>query len=210
MPAGAGGAWLPLPVVSTGRTALAIATLPWFSTQMIIAAEVRLDIGFNAAQARLTNLARSGLLRRASDDAYRDLGTGLARVGPLGAAPGLSRLVTVRFNNMTVGEGVAVGAMRWEAAGPGGTLFPTLDADIKLTAAGPDLTVLAVSGSYRPPLGSLGAGLDRTLLRRVAQATIQAFTQRVGTAIVRPAASPEAEHAGPLSNPPPRPEPETP
>ena len=66
---------------------------------MFIGAEVRLDVGFNAAQARLANLARGGLLRRACDDAYHDLGNGLARVGPLDAAPGLSRLVAVRFTD---------------------------------------------------------------------------------------------------------------
>jgi hypothetical protein len=177
---------------------------------MFIAAEVRLDLGFDAAQARLANLARGGLLQRASDAAYHELGTGLARVGPLGAAPGMSRLVRVQFTDMAVHEDFAVVAMRWEATGPAGTLFPALDADIKLTSAGQDVTVLAVSGSYRPPLGSLGASLDRAILHRVAQATIQSFTHHIGTAIVRPAAAPEAVQAGTLSEPPSWPEPETP
>jgi len=44
---------------------------------MFIGSEVRLDIGFSAAQARLADLAGGGLLRHASDDAYRNLGTGL-------------------------------------------------------------------------------------------------------------------------------------
>ena len=50
---------------------------------MFLGAEIRLDVGFNAAQARLANLARGGLLRRASHDAYDELGTGLARIGRL-------------------------------------------------------------------------------------------------------------------------------
>lgn len=57
---------------------------------MFIRAEVRIDAGSNAAQARLANLAHRGLPRHASDDAYHDLGSGLVRVGPLGAAPGMS------------------------------------------------------------------------------------------------------------------------
>jgi hypothetical protein len=77
---------------------------------MFIGAEVRLGLGFNAAQARLANLACGGLLRRASDDAYRDLGSGRARVGPLGAAPGMSKLVAVRFSDIAVHEDFAVGA----------------------------------------------------------------------------------------------------
>jgi hypothetical protein len=137
-------------------------------------------------------------------------GTGLVRVGPLGAAPGMSRLVTVRFGDLAVHADFAVAAMRWEAAGPGGTLFPALDADIGLTRAGPDVTVLAVSGTYRPPLGTLGAGADRVIMHRIAQATIRAFTQQVGTAIPSPATSPEAARSRRLPEPPPWPDPETP
>lgn len=176
---------------------------------MFIGAEVRLDIGFSAAQARLASLARGGLLRHASGDAYRDLGTGLVRVGPLGAAPGVSRLVTVRLGDLAVHADFAVAAMRWEAAGPTGTLFPALDADIRLTPAGPDVTVLAVSGAYRPPLGALGAGADWMIMHRIAQATIRAFTRHIGTAIVSPAASPEASQTGTLPKLPPWPEAET-
>jgi hypothetical protein len=124
----------------------------WCGRPMFIGAEVRLGLGFNAAKARLANLACSGLLRRASDDAYRELGSGLARVGP----PGMSKLVTVRFSEIAVHEDFAVAAMRWEATGPGGALFPALDADIRLTQAGQDATVLVVCGVYRPPFGSLG------------------------------------------------------
>ena len=164
--------------------------------RMFLGAEIRLDVGFNAAQARLANLARGGLLRRASHDAYDELGTGLARVGPLGAAPGMSRLVAVRFSDMAIHEDFAIEAMRWEAIGPGGALFPALDADIKLTPAGEDATMLAVSGAYRPPLGALGAGLDRAIMHRVAEATIRIFTNHIGTAIMHPAASPAAGHGG--------------
>ena len=114
--------------------------------RVFLGAEIRLDVGFNAAQARLANLARGGLLRRASHDAYDELGTGLARIGPLGAAPGMSRLVAVRFSDMAIHEDFAIEAMRWEAIGPGGCLFPALDADIKLTPAGEDATMLTVAG----------------------------------------------------------------
>jgi hypothetical protein len=172
---------------------------------MFIGAEVRLGIGFNAARARLADLARDGLLHDASDDAYRDLGSGLARVGPLGAAPGTSKLVMVRFSEMTVHEDFAVRAMRWEATGLGGALFPALDADIKLASAGDDATVLAVSGVYRPPFGVLGAGLDQVVLRRVAQATIRTFTQRIGNAIMDPAISPRPADTGLLPGSPPGP-----
>jgi hypothetical protein len=174
---------------------------------MFLGDQVLLSVGFGAAQARLANLARGGLLHRASDAAYGDLGSGLARVGPLSAASGMSKLVAVRFSDMAVHEDFAVAAMRWEATGPGGALFPALDADIKLTRAGDDATVLAVCGVYRPPLGALGAGLDRVVLHRLAQATIRTFTHRIGDAITNPAASPSAAGTGLLPDFTPWPEP---
>ena len=58
--------------------------------------------------------------------------------------------------------------------------------------------MLAVSGTYRPPLGGLGAGLDRAIMHLVAEATIRSFTRQLGVAIVNPAASLEAAHAGML------------
>ncbi len=152
--------------------------------------EVRLDVGFRAARARLADLARGGLLRRASDDAYADLGAGLARVGPLEAMPGLSRLVAVRFSDMTIHETFASVAIRWEATGPGGALFPALDADITLSPAGDDATMITVAGVYRAPLGALGAGLDRVILHRVAEATLQIFAQDIAAAIAAAADSP--------------------
>lgn len=163
---------------------------------MFVGAEIRLDVGFNAAQARLANLARGGLLRRASGDAYEEWQAGLARVGPRGTAPGMSRLVQVRFRDMVTHGDSAIWTMRWEVTGPGGSLFPIMDADIKLTPAGEDATMLAVCGAYRPPLGGLGAGLDRAIMRRVAEATIRTFTNHIGTAIMHLAASPEAGHTG--------------
>ena len=165
---------------------------------MFIGAEVRLGLSFNAAQVRLAHLTRDGLLRHASDEAYRDLGSGLARVGPLGAVPGMSKLVAARFGDMTVHEGFAVVALRWEATGPRGALFPALDADITLTRAGDDTTVLAISGVYRPPGGSLGAGLDRVVLRRIAQRTVRTFAHRVAAAVADPATSPDTAGKGPL------------
>ena len=160
---------------------------------MFIGAEIRLEVGFNAAQARLANLARGGLLRRASEGAHR-WGADQAQVGPLDALPGMSRLVKVHVRHLVTHDDSAVWALRWETTGTTGALLPILDADITLTRAGEQATVLAVSGSYRPPLGSLGAGLDRAIMHLVAEATIRAFARQIGAAIVNPAATLEAPH----------------
>ena len=125
----------------------------------------------------------------------------VTRVGPLRVGPGISKLIGVRFSAMAVHEDFAIGAMRWETTGPGGALFSALDAEIKLTSAGKDITVLAISGTYRPPFGSMGARLGRMIMHKIAQATIRAFTCQIAAAIEHPAASPESRHTGTLPEP---------
>ena len=71
-----------------------------------------------------------------SEGAYGDGLTGLVRAGPLGAVPGVSKLVEVHFLEVATRGESAVLALRWEATGPGGRLFPALDADMSLTPAG--------------------------------------------------------------------------
>ena len=66
-------------------------------------------------------------------------------------------------------------AIRWEATGPGGGLFPVLDADLTMAPDGERATIVTLAGAYRPPLGTVGAALDRMILSRVASATIRAL-----------------------------------
>ena len=163
---------------------------------MFVGAETQLDLGFDAVQARLATLARGGLLRRASGGAYDAWLASLAQIGPWVTALGMSPLVQVRVRDMVPHGDCAIWTMRWEVTGPGGSLFPALDADIKLTPAGGNATVLAVCGAYRPPLGVLGVGLDRMTMRQAAEVMIRSFTIHIRMAIVHPAASPEAGHGG--------------
>ncbi len=153
---------------------------------MFVAAEVPLDLSFPAAASRFANLARGGWLTRASEGAYGDGLTGLVRVGPLGAVPGMSKLVEVHFLDVVTRGESAVLTLRWEAAGPGGRLFPALDADIWLTPAAEHSARLSLAGVYRPPLAALGAGLDRAVFHRVADATVQSLLARVADVLTRP------------------------
>ncbi len=153
---------------------------------MFVAAEVLLDLGFSAAEARLASLARGGLLTRVSEGAYGEGLTGLVRVGPLGAAPGMSKLVEVHFLEMVTRDESAMLALRWEATGPGGKLFPVLDADISLTPAGEQSTRLSLAGVYRPPLAALGTGLDKAIFHKVADATVRSLLARVADALACP------------------------
>jgi hypothetical protein len=153
---------------------------------VFVSAETVAGVGFEAARARLTGLARGGWLAGASREAYGELGRGLARVGP---SPTVSRLVEVQFGTMVTHSGSAVLPLRWQAAGTGGSLFPALDADITVAPFGESRTLIALAGVYRPPLGPVGAALDRVVLRRVALATVRRFVRRVDEAIADPAAA---------------------
>lgn len=167
--------------------------LRWLNCRMFIGAEIPLTVCFNHALARLAKLIRGGLLGRASGGAYADWSTALAWNGPWGTAPwgtalGMSRLARVQFRDTAAHGDLAIWPLRWEVTGPEGALFPVLDADIRLTPAGEDATLLAVSAVCRPPLGGLAANLDEVIRRRVAQETIQTFTNHIGIAVMCPAA----------------------
>lgn len=146
---------------------------------MFVGDEVQLDLSFLLACARLRAFARDGLLNSASDDAYDAEVTGLMRVGPAG----FSRLVRVQFRDLPERANAAGLALRWEVTGPGGALYPVLDADVELIGAGPQTTWLTLAGAYRPPLGALGEALDRAILHRVAGATIHRFLGRIASGL---------------------------
>lgn len=172
-----------------------------FTCHMFIGAEVQLDLGFDAVQARMVTLVRGGLLPRASSSAYDEWRACLAQIGPWVTALGMSGLVQVLVRDMVTHADCATWTMRWEVTGPGGSLFPALDADIKLTPAGTGATMLAVYAAYRPPPGVLGVGLARAILHQAAEVMIRCFTYHLRMAILHPAASPEAGHSGILRQP---------
>jgi hypothetical protein len=159
---------------------------------MFTADQTDLDIGFAAAQARLLNLVDGGRLTALSRHSYEGGLEHLLRVGP----PGVSKLVRVSFTE-PVSRGAEGGeedaklafGLRWEATGMAGGLFPVLDADLTLTSTGAQATRLVLVGSYRPPLGGLGTGLDRAVLHQVAAGTIRALLRDVGGALVNPSAA---------------------
>jgi hypothetical protein len=184
---------------------------------MFIGTAIRLDVGFNAAQAKLANLARGGLLGRVSGGAYDEWQARLARVGPRRTTLGMYRLARVQIRDMVPHGDSDIWAMRWEVTGRHGALVPALDAEIKLTPDGEDATLLAVSGVCRPPLATLVADLDPAITQQVAQATIQVLTNHIATAIADPVTVPETGHGnappglclsgpgpGPRPGPPPR------
>jgi hypothetical protein len=144
---------------------------------MFAAHQLDLPIGFAAARDKLASLAEDGRLRGASQRSYDGEIDHLLRVGPV------SKLVRISFLAPVYSDGAMSLGLRWEATGITGGLFPLLDANITATRAGERTTSLTLVGSYRPPLGALGASLDKAILNQVGAATMRTLLEDVATAM---------------------------
>lgn len=147
--------------------------------------QVLLDVSFGAARSQLRRLAADGVLLGASEYAYSAAITGLAQEG--GPAAALSRLAGVEPADVVETRDRARLPLRWQAIGPDGALFPALDADLTLTPAGDQTTVLALAGVYRLPSQQTPAGLGPATVRCVAAVAIRSFIAGLACTLVHPA-----------------------
>ena len=150
---------------------------------MFVGHEILLGVSYPEARAGLARLAHGGWLSDASDGAYAEGLAGLVRVGPFGDMPGASKLVRVLLLEPVERDGSVTLSLRWEATGVMGRLFPVLDANIILIAAGENRSQLALAGAYRSPFAAAGEGLDRVLLHQVASATARSLLRRIAETI---------------------------
>jgi hypothetical protein len=151
---------------------------------MFLAEEVIVGTGSGQAQARFVSLLHGNWLATASQAAYGETVTGLLRVGPSSLVA--AKLVQVSFLDPIYRDDMMNVGLRWEAAGTTGGLSPVLDATITIGPDGDKTARLALAGSYRRPLGRLGAALDTALLHRVATATVRSLLHSVADAITSP------------------------
>jgi hypothetical protein len=157
---------------------------------MFVTDKIGLALPFGTASLRLVNMIRGGSLVGASHVAYQSGLETLLRVGPLSDIPATTKLVRVRFLDPVHADDTLRIGMRWEATGAAASLFPVLDADISLSPSAEHCT-LSIAGTYRPPLGKLGAALDKAVLNRVATATIRQLLQRLADTLLHPAEAPD-------------------
>jgi hypothetical protein len=106
----------------------------------------------------------------------------LVRLGPDWGRGWITREVRVRIRGTRYRGESNVISLTWEDAQRPG-LFPVLDGDLELSPLGADTCRLTLSATYTPPLGTLGADLDRALLHRVAQSTMRSFLRQVRTSL---------------------------
>jgi hypothetical protein len=162
---------------------------------MFVADGRGLDAGIGVAQLRLAGLVQGNLLCGASRLAYQSGIDCVRRSGPPGDALGTSRLARVQFVQPVYRDGAMTLGMRWETTGLAGRLVPVLDANIRLSEERDKGTWLGMTASYRPPLGALGAEMDRLVLHRVATATIRTFLNHLASALQETRSAPSGRAA---------------
>jgi hypothetical protein len=149
---------------------------------MLVYDFIRIPLPVDQVRSRLL-AAVSGLLQQVAEAAYDEGEELLSRVGPFGSVPGLSKAVRVYGGKVRDrGEGFVM-PLRWSATGPA-ELFPVMEADLEISPLGSEESQLRLSGSYDPPLGSIGRQLDRLLLHQLAEATVRAFLSQLVTALL--------------------------
>jgi hypothetical protein len=156
------------------------------SGNVFVGDRILMDVRLDSARRQLERLAEDGVLLSASEYAYGAGITGLVEAA--GLAAGMSRLVGVRPGDLVETGGCARLWLRWEAIGSDGDVFAALDADLTLSPAGENTTVLTLAGVYRLPEHA-GAGLDPGIVRCFAAATIDSFIARLACALMHPAGS---------------------
>src|SRR5579864_5927398 len=123
---------------------------------MFVEAERVVALRFEAAAAALDRaLADGGLV----PESRRAVADGLSFVMPVGPRGGHfpAREVAVQLLPARRTDRYVIVAVRWQATGATGRLFPALDADLKLEAGKePDTSRLSVLGRYEPPLAGAG------------------------------------------------------
>lgn len=127
------------------------------------------------------------VLQRATDDA-REQANMLSRSLEVDVGGfQISRTVVIEVGEFEPREVTrSVVPLRWHAE-KGGLLFPSLSANLEVSSVTfePPLSQITVDGSYEPPLGLLGAGADRLVLHRLAEAAVHRFTNEVADQLRR-------------------------
>ncbi len=143
---------------------------------------VELEAAFDEAEPFLLRSPRDWLAGLAQDADERGQRL-LIEVGfPVDGRRRIDKRVEVDFGEPIRLPSKSLLPMSWKATGSQG-LFPALEGDLEIAPLGARRTQLALSVRYRPPLGAIGRVVDKTMLHRVAEATVKDFLDRTGQAL---------------------------
>lgn len=95
-----------------------------------------------------------------------------------GGGTSVGRAVTLELGAFERRPEVSRLPLHWKAK-EHARLFPTMDAELRLSDAGPAETEVRLVGEYEPPLGPLGAVMDRVAGGRIAQRSATDFVTGV-------------------------------
>jgi hypothetical protein len=151
---------------------------------VFVEAELSIALTFDVAKRALDRALADGGLVAESRRAVEDGLVFVMPVGPRGARRPSTQVMVKLLPSRPVGESLVV-PLRWEVAGPAGVLFPALDANLELRAVNALMSQLLVIGRYEPPLGRLGATMDRAVMSKVASATMTALLRELETQLRR-------------------------
>jgi hypothetical protein len=146
---------------------------------MFVEAELLVALPLGVAKEALDRAVADGGLVAESRRAVQEGLVFLMPVGPRGSQ-GPAKDVLVRLLPAHQSGDRYLLPLRWEVTRPAGQLFPTLDGNLELAADGELISRLSIVASYDPPLGRLGATVDRAIMSRVASATMTALLHEVG------------------------------
>jgi hypothetical protein len=141
--------------------------------------EVLVDSSAERTVKRLSSWLAGGEGEAAAADALAAGERVLSRAG----FAGLGKTVEIRTMPPFARAGVTVIPLRWSATGPLGDLFPTLDANLEISPYHAGQSRVALIGSYRPPLGPVGAVLDRAVLGGAGRVTIRRWLSGARAAV---------------------------
>jgi hypothetical protein len=124
-------------------------------------------------------------LRSSLDDwagfAYREGEELRARVGP--SVDGFAKEVRLEIGTPEIHRTGLHYPVTWTAVGAR-ALFPRLNGSLTLSHVGPDKTKVGLEATYDPPLGPVGRAVDRIVLGRFADATVQNWVDRLAESVV--------------------------
>ena len=103
-------------------------------------------------------------------------------VGPARRLP-LRKRVRAQLHDPFDAAGTYVLPLRWAPSGPAARCYPTLAGKVGVTPIDTTSCLLSFVAQYTPPLGRVGAVLDRAAMSRVAGATARLLTERLAAAV---------------------------
>lgn len=145
---------------------------------MFVHYETLVRVPLGVVEQRLN--AINGDLDEWAGIAYREGESLRARVGP--HVDGLAKEVRLEIGAHEIHRKGLVYPIRWVATGAS-SLFPTMTADLVLSHVGRTQTKLTFEGTYEPPMGPLGRVIDRIAFRKLADATVKTWVDRIAQAL---------------------------